>query len=295
MASLLVNVRKKMTIAAHRKVRGALEGEYASVSKGRSMDFDDLRLYNPGDDIKDIDWKATARNGQILIRRYVAIRKYNILLVVDTGRTMAATAPTGESKRDISVMTAGVIASVAQKHGDLVGLVAGDNKHIARLPMKDSRPHVERILQFINTQTTLEAPQSNLANLLEYVRRTIKRRMMLIIISDNIQFAGAEEQLLKRLQAQHELMFIALDDLNPSADEWNTHDVYDVDRTVSLPPYLRAQKAVKAAYEESVKDHIATATHLLSRLGIASVRVKAEDEIITQIVRLLERQKRGRR
>src|ERR1700754_2323679 len=104
MASLSVKVRRKMSIMAHRKVRTALEGEYASVSKGRSMDFDDLREYIIGDDVKDIDWKATARSGSVRIRRYVAIRKHNILLVVDTGRSMAATAPSGECKRDIAVM-----------------------------------------------------------------------------------------------------------------------------------------------------------------------------------------------
>src|SRR6478752_9672895 len=107
MASLLVKVRRKMSITAYRKVRSALEGEYASVFKGRSMDFDDLREYVPGDDVKDIEWRATARSGQVRIKRYVAIRKHNIMLVVDTGRSMAATAPSGEIKRDIAVMAAG--------------------------------------------------------------------------------------------------------------------------------------------------------------------------------------------
>lgn len=284
-----------MTIAAHRRVRSALEGEYASVSKGRSMDFDDLREYVTGDDVKDIDWKATARSGQVLIRRYVAIRKYNILLVVDTGRSMAATAPSGESKRDIAVMAAGVIASVAQKHGDLVGLVAGDSQHIGRLPLKDSRPHVERVLQFINTQTKLDAAQSDLIGLLDYVRRTIKRRMMLIIISDNLQFASAQEQLLRRLDAQHELMFIAVDDLDPDDPQWNTRDLYDVDTPATLPKFIRMQKNVEDAYQKFVRDQWKITNHTLDRLRISSVRVASEKDVIAQMVRLLEKQKRARR
>lgn len=295
MASLLVKVRKKMTIAAHRKVRSALEGEYASVTKGRSMDFDDLRQYILGDDVKDIDWKATARSGQVLIRRYIAIRKYNILLVVDTGKSMAATAPSGESKRDIAVMTAGVIASVAQKHGDLVGLVAGDAQHIGRLPLKDSRPHVERILQFINTQTRLDAASSDLVGLLDYIRRTIKRRMMLVIISDNLQFAAEQEQLLRRLDAQHELMFIAIDDLDPDDKQWNTHDLYDVDTPVVLPKFIRMQKNVEDAYQKFVKEQWRRTNHTLDALRISSVRIASEKDVIPQIVRLLEKQKRARR
>lgn len=102
MPSLLVKVKAKMTLHAHEKVRGLLEGQYGSVFKGRSLDFDDLREYLPGDDIKDIDWRATARSGSTRIRRYVAVRKHNILLVVDTGRSMAATSEDGDSKRDVS-------------------------------------------------------------------------------------------------------------------------------------------------------------------------------------------------
>lgn len=295
MASLLVKVRRKMTITAHRKVRGALEGEYASTFKGRSMDFDDLRLYVPNDDVKDIDWKATARSGQVLIRRYIAIRKYNILLVVDTGRTMAATAPSGESKRDIAVMAAGVIASVAQKHGDPVGLVAGDSQRINHLPLKESRPHIERILQYIDTHARLDAPSSNLVGLLDYIKRTIKKRMMLIIISDNLQFAAAQEQLLRRLGAQHELMFIAVDDVDPSDDAWKTRSVYDVEQPAVLPMFVRSQKAVEQAYQKYVHDQWKQASRTLERLRISSVRVKSEAEVIRQIVRLLEKQKHARR
>ena len=295
MASLLVKVRRKMTLTAHRKVRGALEGEYASVFKGRSMDFDDLRLYVPSDDIKDIDWKATARSGQVLIRRYIAIRKYNIMLVVDTGRTMAATAPSGENKRDIAVMAAGVIASVAQKHGDPVGLVAGDSAHITHLPLKESRPHVERILQYIDTQTTLEAPSSNLIGLLDYIKRTIRRRMMLIIISDNLQFAEAQEQLLRRLGAQHEMLFIAVDDVDPSDEAWNKRELYDIETPGELPQFVRSQKEVEEAYQKFVHDQWAVANRTLDHLRISSVRIKSEEEVISQLVRLLEKQKHAHR
>lgn len=295
MASLLVKVRKKMTIAARRKVREALEGEYASVFKGRSMDFDDLRLYVPNDDVKDIDWKATARTGQVLIKRYVAIRKYNIMLVVDTGRSMAATTPSGESKRDVAVLAAGVIASVAQQHGDRVGMVAGDSQHVNHLPLKESRPHVERILQYINNHITLEAPTSNLVGLLDYIKKTIKKRLMLIIISDNLQFAAAQEQLLRRLGAQHELMFIAIDDLDPNDDDWNDRNLYDVERPTPLPRYIRSQKAIENAYQTFVHTQWDIANRTLEHLRISSVRIKSEDDVIPQIIRLLEKQKHARR
>src|ERR687897_3011995 len=78
--SLLRKVKAKTAIHAHRKVRSVLDGEHGSIHKGRSMDFDDLREYVLGDDVKDLDWKATARSGRPLIKRYVATRQHAVML-----------------------------------------------------------------------------------------------------------------------------------------------------------------------------------------------------------------------
>ena len=295
MSSLLVKVRRKMSIAAHRKMRSVLDGEYASVYKGRSMDFDDLREYVPGDDVKDIEWRATARSGSVRIKRYVAIRKHNIMLVVDTGRSMAATAPSGESKRDIAVLVAGVIADAAQKHQDLIALTAGDSEYIYHLPLKGTRPHIERILQYINSHTTLDAPVSDLTRLLDYVRKTSRRRMLLVVISDNLQFAGAQEQLLRRLAAQHELLFIAIDDLDPSADQWKNHGLYDVDQPIPLPSFVRRQTEVSKAYEALRHDEWQAANRTLEHIRVTSIRIDSEDAVVNQVVRLLEKFKHARR
>ena len=152
MGSLLVNVKAKMAIYAHEKVRGVLEGEYGSVFKGRSMDFDDLREYIPGDDVKDIDWKATARSGSTLIRRYIAIRKHNIMLVVDTGKNMSAVSADGSSKKQIAVLLAGVMTTLALKHGDLIGLVSGNKDRSKYMPLKTGNVHAEQVLQESTSQ-----------------------------------------------------------------------------------------------------------------------------------------------
>lgn len=285
-----------MSITANRKVHNALEGEYASVFKGRSMDFEDLREYILNDDIKDVDWKATARTGQMLIKRYIAIRKYRILLVVDTGRSMAATTQAGEKKRDVTVMAAGIIASVAQRHADLVGLVAGDSENLTYLPPKDSRQQVERILQRIYNDTSLESPTSSLVSLLEYIKRNIKQRMMLIIISDNIEFGNTEEKLLRRLDAQHEILFIAIDDVDPSDKKWSQKPLYDVDKPSSLlPTFIRNQKHVEKAFKTYLTTQWKQSSQLLKRLRISTVRIEKENDALAQIIRLLEQQKHARK
>lgn len=284
-----------MHITAHRKVQGLLEGEYGSVFKGRSMDFDDLRQYIPGDDIKDIDWKATARSGQTLIKRYIAIRKHNILLVVDTGRNMAALAAAGDSKRDVAVMASGVLGYVAQKHGDLIALVAGDSDSTQYLPLKGTNEHLERILRHIDMSATLDAAPSNLARQLEYVARSIRRRMMLVIVSDDLALTSEHEHLLRRLGAQHELMWVSIGDADLTSDQWLDQDMHDVAHPVQLPAFIRQDKLLADEFAESTKARRAETQKTLERLNISSERVTGEVDVVAGLFKLLEKQKYAKR
>ena len=295
MGSLLTKVKLKMSIYAHQKVQGLLEGEYGSVFKGRSMDFDDLRQYVPGDDVKDIDWKATARSGQTLIKRYIAIRKHNILLVVDTGRNMAAVGASGESKRDVTIMVAGLMGYIAQKHGDLVAMVSGDDESTTYLPLKGTNEHLERLLQHIDKKTKLEAPLSNLAKQLDYIARTIRRRMMIVIISDDIQVNDDYERLLRRLGAQHELMWITVGDAGAGEKELQGSQLYDVADGTELPAFLLRNKKVATEFREASQQLTQETEKQLGRLRISSQRVVGEADAVNGLFKLLEKQRYAKR
>lgn len=97
MSSLVQQVKGRLSIHVRRRSLALLEGGYASIHKGRSMDFDDLREYTAGDDVRDIDWRASARHGSMLIKRYVAERHFGLVLVVPGGREMAAATTSGRA------------------------------------------------------------------------------------------------------------------------------------------------------------------------------------------------------
>ena len=82
MATLVNKVKGKLSIHVRRRSVALLDGGYASIHKGRSMDFDDLREYTVGDDVRDIDWKASARHGSMLIKRYVAERHFSLIIII---------------------------------------------------------------------------------------------------------------------------------------------------------------------------------------------------------------------
>ena len=103
MAALLTRIRARLTLHTHRRVASLLDGGWASVFHGQSLDFDDLREYVDGDEIRDIDWKASARHSVPLVKRYTDHRRLRLALVVATGRSMDAAATGGESKRDLEI------------------------------------------------------------------------------------------------------------------------------------------------------------------------------------------------
>ena len=185
MSSLLTRVKSKMSIFAHRKARGMLDGEYGSVFKGRSLDFDDLRAYIPGDEVRDIDWKASARHGSPLIKRYVAVRRQTVLLITDTGRNMAAPR-CGEEKKDIAVMALGVVGYLAQRHGDVVGLVCGDATGSRSLPAKAGEAHLERLLRAVDGDSGTDVAPQQHRRTASYVARNYGQRMLLFVVADEM-------------------------------------------------------------------------------------------------------------
>lgn len=288
MVTLLRKVKTRLTIHAHRKVRGLLEGEYTSIFHGRSIEFDDLRHYVPGDELKDIDWKATARIGAPMTRRYIASRKHTILLVTDIGRNMAALAPSGERKIDIAIFAAGVIGHLAAKHGDLVGLVAGDAEHSEFRRPESTEAHLERLLQVLHTRTSLDSPKSDLLRQLGYVAKSFRRRMILFVIADDRPLDAPEVALLRRLTVQHEVIWLTIGDADPMRRDWISEDMHDVDGGLPLPSFLRSSDALRREFAAATLAERAATDQIFDSLAIMRRRVESEADVVPGLLRLLD-------
>jgi len=294
MPSHLVKVRKKMNIFAQRRVRNVLSGNYGSVFKGRSLDFDDLREYNYGDDIKDIDWKATARSRSIMIRRYIAVRKHNIMIIGDSGRTMAALAPSGENKQEIATFCAGVIAYIALHHGDFVGMIYGNTADHKRFGLKDETAYIENFLDKYSKSMTLTSADSDLNSLLSYVSKTYRERSFMIILSDAEGVGRIDTELVRKLHARHEIMFIIIEDSPMTNSVLYNTEAIDIDGDVHLSKYFRkSKKIIKAEndYREAQRIGIRKS---LRRMGVVCSFIDSVDHAIPRIVAMLEEQKHVR-
>ncbi|WP_184735673.1 DUF58 domain-containing protein [Arthrobacter sp. AZCC_0090] len=284
-----------MFIFAHRKTLVLLDGEYGSVFKGRSLDFDELRAYIPGDEVRDIDWKATARHGAPLVKSYVAVRRQNVLLVTDTGRNMAATAASGETKRDIVVQALGVMGYLAHRHGDAVGLVHGNATVTRTIPARKGEDHLERILREVDQHTNLDGGPSGIAHQLDFVLRHIKQRSLMVVVADEFLPGPETETLLRRLHSRHELIWFTVHDASlasePGAGETEIPDSIDVADGAFLPALAVRSEAVRAAYATASREREARRQDTYRRLGIAEGNAGSSHEVVPALFALLEQHK----
>lgn len=291
--SLVAKVKSRMFIMAHRRARTMLDGEYGSVFRGRSLDFDDLRAYNAGDEVRDIDWKASARYGAPLVRRYAAVRRQTVLLVADTGRNMAAVSRGGDAKKDVAVMALGVLGYLAHRHGDLIALVSGNAESSSSLPPRGGEAHLEVLLRRVDEAVAPDGGRSDLTAQLAHVARTVAQRTLLVVVADEAAIDDEDEALIRRLAAQHEILWLTVRDAElagPDAPR-RSYDVADGGVLLSL---LADAGDVLADYRRLVDERNDRREALLTRLGIVEGHVDSVDGVLPAIFRLLEKHRRGR-
>ncbi|GAA3591610.1 DUF58 domain-containing protein [Klugiella xanthotipulae] len=290
MSSLLVRVKSKLFIQSRRKAVHLLDGEYGSLIRGRSMDFDDLREYEAGDEVRDIDWKATARHGAPLIKRYRASRRHTVTFVVDTGRNMAAQGLGGESKRDIALLSVGALGFLSVRHGDDVALVYGDGDRVQRIPPASSEAQLERMLRVVHTRPTVTSARSDLPGLLSYVARVFARRMILVIVADETPIDPAIEKLLRRLHVQHDILWVTVRDADLVSDH-RAADVplVDVANGWAIPDFVHGNEDLRAEFAAAARSLESSRASLLDSLEISHISVGSEDDVIPGLLRLLER------
>lgn len=287
--TLLTRVKSKMFLHSRRKVMHLLEGQYTSLLRGRSMDFDDLREYVPGDEIKDIDWKATARSGGVpLVKRYVAERKHRVLFVVDRGRNLRARAAGGGDKREMAITAMGVLGYLALRHGDEVGLVTGDEHDVTQLPFRGSQSALERALRTVHEAASLDGARSDLLGLLERVRRTVKRKLFLVVIADEMVWDDYLSTLVRRLAAQHEFIWLQLGDADPRMRGEAGERTYDVSGAWRMPTLLADDPMIAREYEYVQAKQLRDMTDDFDRSAVSFARLEHDDDVIPELLRLLK-------
>lgn len=179
--ALLKRVRK-LEIITRKVVNEQMAGSYHSAFKGRGMDFDKVRLYQPGDEIRFIDWNVSARMGDIYIKQFVEERELTVFLLVDASASQWF--GTGEkSKQEASAEIGALLAFSAIKNNDRIGLIIFTDQIELFVPPKKGRKHVLRVIREI-LEFKPQGRQTGLSDALDFFNKVSKRRSVAFMISD---------------------------------------------------------------------------------------------------------------
>ncbi len=179
---------REIELITRRLVKDTLAGQYHAVFKGRGMSFDSVREYQPGDDVRTIDWNVTARTGNVAVKQYVEERELTVLLAVDLSASLDF-GTARRSKRELAAEIAAVLAFSAISNNDRVGLVLFTDRIERYIPPKKGRAHVLRVilelLQFkpVGTGTRIDVA-------CDYLNRIARKRAVVFLLSDFISVAA---------------------------------------------------------------------------------------------------------
>lgn len=283
MKSYVNKVRANISIYASKKTANILDGTYSSIYKGKSLNFEDLREYNIGDNVKDIDWKASARKGDLLVRQYVAEKKHNILFVLDSGNKMKADTSSGDSKKEVALMTAGSIAYIANKNSDYIASIYSIDEDIKYYPFKSGLNNIEKILSEYDVNSD-KCNNSNLEKLLTYVSKYITRKMIIFIITDLTGMENININLLKRLTVYHDVMIVDVDDAYVTSQ-----GAYDMENSLYIPKMLANNKKLFELEKKSRDDLYKKCIKKFEKYKVTTIKISEIKDIVPKLIELLER------
>ena len=195
---------RRIEITTRKVVNETLAGQYHSVFKGKGMEFDSVREYVPGDDVRSIDWNVTARAGRPFTKQFSEERELTVLMVVDASASMNF-GTTGEFKNEQAAVVSALLAFSAIKNNDRVGLLIFSDDIELFLPPRKGRQHALRLVRevlFFEAQ----GKGSDINSAMEYVSRTQKKKAVVFLISDFID--KGFHKSLQMLERKHDVIAI---------------------------------------------------------------------------------------
>lgn len=270
----LMNKIRRIELRTRRMVNDSFAGDYHSVFKGRGMAFDEVRPYQPGDEIRTIDWNVTARTGEPYVKRYVEERELTVMLVVD----MSASQDFGSVnrfKREVAAEITAVLSFAATTNNDKVGLLIFTDRIELFIPPRKGRKHVLRLVR----ELLAFAPQGKGTDIklaLDTVNQILKRRSILFLVSDFIADPKTYRTELDMTNKRHDVIavdlsdplesgladvgLIALEDPETGAVAWV--DSGDKQWRAAFRQRLTHQRdATRGAFRKAGVDHIPIHTH----------------------------------
>ena len=204
----VVSKIRRIQITTNRLVNESLAGEYHSVFKGRGMEFDEVREYQHGDDVRTIDWNVTSRTGRPFVKRYVEERELTVMMLIDTSAS-GSFGSVEKTKSEIAAEISALIAFSAIKNNDRVGAILFTDCVERFIPPRRGSTHVLRVVREVLYHTP-EHRGTRIERALELLNLVVHKRSVVFLISDLLD--QGFEQALKVANRKHDIVVIQIMD-----------------------------------------------------------------------------------
>jgi uncharacterized protein (DUF58 family) len=285
----ILNKVRRIEITTRSMVRDTFAGSYESIFKGRGMEFDEVREYQPGDDIRNIDWNVTARTGCLHVKKYVEERELTVLIVFDASGSFDF-GTGGRLKREVAAEVGAVLAFAAIRNNDKVGLLIFTDEIETFVPPRKGRKHVLRIIREI-LHFKPRSRGTNIASALEHAMRVVKRHSVMFCISD-FRDSGYESAITIA-NRKHDVVAVTVTD--PKEKEIPPLGLVEVEdgetgRRVILD---LSRKKFAEMFSEAADEVRRRRKRALNRAKVDEIGLKTDEDYVEPLIRFFqERQRR---
>ncbi|MEW6238207.1 MAG: DUF58 domain-containing protein [Candidatus Omnitrophota bacterium] len=280
----LIRQIRRIEIRTNRMVNDVLAGEYHSVFKGRGVEFEEVREYQHGDDIRTIDWNVTARMGEPFVKRYREERELTVMLMVDaSSSSLFGTAE--KMKGELAVELSAVLAFSAIKNNDRVGLMLFTDRVEKFIPPKKGKKHVLRLIREL-LMFEPAGGNTDIKAALDFLGNVLTRKSVIFLLSDFMSSGFADA--LRVANKKHDLITISITD----------------PREVEMPPigFLELQDAetgeiviidtydagVRRRFSDAAAQDIERLTYEFKRMKVDHVPVRTDQSAVDPLVRFFQ-------
>lgn len=283
---------RRIQLHAGQMVSEALAGEYLSAFRGQGLEFDEVREYHPGDDIRMIDWNVTARMNQPFVKVFKEEREMTMMLLVDASSSQLFSS-SKVSKQEASAELAAVLAFLAIRNNDKVGLVVFSDHIENYIPPKKGRGHVWHIIRSVMSHKD-RGGRTDIAGALAFAQSVLHRRATVFLLSDFID--DRYQDKMKQVARRHDLVCAHIYD--PAEEKLPDAGVTLVKNLEGkgMSLFNTSSSKGRKVYEEAFQKRVGDLDQLTKSHGIGQFRVNASLDLLAPVERFFrERKKRRRR
>ncbi len=287
----ILNKVRRIEITTRSMVRDTFAGNYESIFKGRGMEFDEVREYQPGDDIRNIDWNVTARTGWLHVKKYVEERELTMLIVFDASGSFDFGTAT-RLKRELAAEVGAVLAFAAIRNNDKVGLLIFTDEIETFVPPRKGRKHVLRIIREI-LHFKPRSRGTNISFALEHAMRVVKRHSVMFCISD-FRDSGYESALTVA-NRKHDVVAVTVTD--PKEMEIPPLGLIEVEdgETGERVILDLSRKRFAEMFSDAAYDVRARRKAVFSRAKVDEIGLRTDEDYVEPLIRFFQERQRRRK